>query len=300
MATTPLSDTAPPLVGRLERLTEIDAHEGPVYVADEDAVYFTTVRSASVAIKRLRLADGSVTVVRPDANMANGMALDRDGRLLVCEQGTQSERARLTLVDRATGVAETLVDAWRGRPLNSPNDVVVARDGAVWFTDPSYGHLQGFRPEPELGDFVYRYDRTSGDLTVVADWFDKPNGLAFAPDERVLYVGDSGAIHGPNDYDSLRARRVVAFDVVHGELANGRIFAHSIPGFPDGIKTDSSGRVYVSAATGVLVFAPDGARLGEIELPGAVNFTLGGPHEDLLLITADTAVWAAHLTTKGA
>ena len=300
MASAPLSDTPPRVVGHLERLAETDAHEGPVYVADEDALYFTTVRRESVAIKRLLLADGSVTVVRADANMANGMALDLDGRLVVCEQGTRSEPARLTRVARDTGVAETLVSGWSGHALNSPNDVVVGSDGAVWFTDPSYGHLQGFRPEPELGDFVYRYDRTARELTVVADWFDKPNGLAFSPDERVLYVGDSGAVHAPGDYDASRPRRVVAFDVADGELANGRIFADSIPGFPDGIKTDSAGRVYVSAATGVLVFAPDGERLGEIELPGAVNFALAGSNEDLLLVTADTAVWAAHLTRKGA
>ncbi|MDQ3778303.1 MAG: SMP-30/gluconolactonase/LRE family protein [Actinomycetota bacterium] len=299
MAATPLSETAPPLLARLERLAETDAHEGPVYVAEEDALYFTTVRRVSVAIKRLRLADGAVSVVRANANTANGMTLDGDGRLLVCEQGTLSEPARLSSVDRQTGIAEVLVEAWRGLALNSPNDVVDARDGAVWFTDPSYGHLQSFRPEPELGDFVYRYDRGSEDLTVVADWLDKPNGLAFSPDERILYIGDSGAIHAPDDYDARRPRRVVAFDVVDGELANGRIFADSIPGFPDGIKTDGSGRVYVSAATGVLVFAPDGERLGEISLPGAVNFAFGR-EQDVLLITADTAVWAAHLTTKGA
>src|SRR5919109_3085409 len=159
---------------RLRRLAETDAHEGPVYAADEDALYFTTVRRERVAIKRLALADRTVSIVRADANMANGMALDRDGHLVVCEQGTLTEPARITRVDRATGTAETLVDSASGLPLNSPNDVVVANDGAIWFTDPSYGHVQGFRPAPRTGDHVYRYDPTSGKLTAVLDSLDKP------------------------------------------------------------------------------------------------------------------------------
>jgi gluconolactonase len=277
-----------------------DAHEGPVYVPDEDALYFTTVRRDRVAIKRLALADGSLSVLRADANMANGMALGRDGRLVVCEQGTLAEPARISLVDRATGAVEPLLEAVGCRPLNSPNDVVVCRDGTVWFTDPSYGFLQGFRPAPELPDAVYRYDRTSAEAVAVCDTLDKPNGLAFSPDERVLYVGDSGAVHGPGDYDPGRPRRVLAFDVVADGLAGERVFADAIPGFPDGIKTDGDGNVYVSSANGVLVFTPAGRLAAEIHLPGAVNFALGGTDQDVLYVTADTAVWAASPAQKGA
>ena len=183
-------------------VVEVDAHEGPVYVPDEHALYFTSVPAPDVAIKRLSLASGEVSVLRADANAANGMALHPDGRLLVCEQGTRSSPARISLVDRATGAAETVVDGWGGLPLNSPNDVVVKRDGTVWFTDPSYGFLQGFRPAPALGDFVYRHDPRTGETTVVAEGFDKPNGLAFSPDERVLYVGDSGREHAPRSRPS--------------------------------------------------------------------------------------------------
>ena len=274
---------------RLRRVAETDAHEGPVYVADEDALYFTTVRRERVAIKRLALADGTVSVVRADANMANGMALDREGYLVVCEQGTLTEPACITRVDRATGKAVTLVDSAAGLPLNSPNDVVIKGDGTIWFTDPSYGHLQGFRPEPETGDHVYRYDLASGELSAVLDSLDKPNGLAFSPDERVLYVGDNGAPH-----------HLLAYDVEDGaRLADGRVLADFTPEQPDGIKVDVEGHVYASAAGGVRILDGSGGQIGEIELPGAVNFAFGGRGRNVLFITTDTAVWAAELDAKG-
>jgi gluconolactonase len=275
---------------RLRRVAETDAHEGPVYVADEDALYFTTVRRERVAIKRLALADGTVAVVRADANMANGMALDRDGSLVVCEQGTLTQPARISRFDRRTGSVETVVDSWKGLPLNSPNDVVVARDGTIWFTDPSYGHLQGFRPEPQTGDHVYRYDPVSGELTAVLDSLDKPNGLVFSPDERVLYLGDNGAPH-----------HLLAYDVEAGaRLTCGRVLADFTPEQPDGIKVDERGRIYASAAGGMRILDERGGQVGEIELPGAVNFTFGGRDGNVLFITTDTAVWAAELDTKGA
>jgi gluconolactonase len=264
----------------LELVAETDAHEGPVYAGDEDALYFTTVRREAVAIKRLALADGSISLVRPDANMANGMTLDLEGRLLVCEQGTLHTPARIARLDRASGEVETVVEA----DFNSPNDVVVKSDGTIWFTDPSYGYRQGFRPPPQAGDYVYRYDPASGDLFVVAEGFDKPNGIAFSPDERVLYVADNGAPH-----------ELLAFDVEEGrDLTNRRRLAGSTPEHPDGLKTDSRGRIYASYAGGVQVLDPSGDLIGEIELPGAVNFTFGR-ERNILYITADTAVWAAVL-----
>ena len=281
---------------RLELVAETDAHEGPVYVPDEDALYFTTVRRGRVAIKRLELAGRRVSVVRRDANNANGMTLDAAGRLVVCEQGSFAEPARISRLDRATGRVDVLAEGG----LSSPNDVVVGGDGAIWFTDPSYGALQGFRPRPQAADHVRRLEAETGEVAVVVDSLDKPNGLAFSPDGRVLYVGDSGAILAPDDYDGGRPRRVLAFDVAGERLASERLFADEIPGFPDGLKADAAGRVYVSCADGVLVYHPDGALLGEIELPGAVNFTFGGPAGDVLFITRDEAVWAAHLQAKGA
>jgi gluconolactonase len=264
------------------RLAEVDAHEGPVYVVEEDALYFTSVPRPEVAIKRLSLRTGEVTVLRGDANKANGMALAPDGRLVVCEQGTRSELARISLVDRASGASETLVDGWQGLPLNSPNDVVVKSDGTVWFTDPSYGFLQGFRPEPKLGDVVYRHDRRTALTTVAANGFDKPNGLAFSPDENVLYVGDSGE----------DARHIEAFDVVYGSRLTGRRpFAAIDPGYPDGIKVGADGLVYAASCSGVQVFDPGGELVREIDVPGAVNLAFG--RDGRLYVTADTAVWAA-------
>ena len=232
--------------------------------------------------------------------MANGMTLDLDGHLLVCEQGTRAQHAGITRVDQTTASFDTVVDAWQGLRLNSPNDIVVKSDGTVWFTDPSYGFLQGFKGEPLIGDYVYRFDPRSCRLSVVADSFDKPNGIAFSPDERILYITDSGANQAPGSYHVDRPHHILAFDVIDGRhLANGRLLAVTTPGFPDGIKVDSAGRVYASAFSGVQVFNPAGDLVGEIHLPGAVNFTFGGPDGNVLYITTDAAVWAAELNTTG-
>ena len=297
---------------RLIKVAEVDAHEGPVYAADEDALYFTTLPrpgtspaqgDPQVAIKRLAL-DGlrfplgpeRISVLRGSANAANGMALDLDGTLVVCEQGTPSDHARISRIDRAGGDVETVVDEWRALRLNSPNDVVVRSDGAIWFTDPSYGHLQGFKPQAQVGDFVYRHDGATGRLSVVADSFDKPNGLAFSPDEQILYVTDSGANQEAGSYYVDRPHHIMACDVADGRrLVNPRLFAVVTPGFPDGLKVDSDGRVYASSFSGVQVFDPLGEHLGEITLPGTVNFAFGGPDRNVLFITTDTSIWAAVL-----
>ena len=286
----------PALATGLVRIVDTDAHEGPTWFADEDALYVTTTRGqAGTAILRIAL-DGlapvgpdAVTVLRADANLANGMTADAAGRLVVCEQGTRTTPARISAVDRVTGEASTLVDSVDGLPLNSPNDVVVRRDGTIWFTDPAYGAAQGFRPSPQLPDSVYRFDPASGALDVVATGFDHPNGLAFAPDERVLYVGDSGADRGDGRHEPARPHHVLAFPVDGDRLGTPVPFAQ-VPGAPDGIVTDARGRVLVGAPGGVHVFAPTGEPVELIELPGAVNLTAGPA--GALFVTADTAVWA--------
>lgn len=289
---------------RLVRVVDVNAHEGPVYVPDEDALYFTTVpaRDADgvprVSIGRLQL-DGlrfplgpeRISTVVEDANVANGMALDREGGLLVCEQGTFTEPARISRLDLSGHERETVVEATGdGQPFNSPNDVVVSSDGTIWFTDPSYGFLQGFRPAPSVPDRVYRYDPADDRVTAAASGFDKPNGLAFSADERLLYVADNGAPH-----------ELLAFAITDdGELGSRRRIAAGTPEHPDGLKVDAEGRIYASALGGIQVFAPDGAVLGEIDLLGTVNFTFGGPERDVLFITTDTAVWAAVPNAEGA
>jgi gluconolactonase len=267
---------------RVDHVIDVDAHEGPVYAHGEDALYFTTVRrpGARVDIKRLALDTLTVSVVRGDAAAANGMAPGHDGRLVVCEQ----LGGALSLVDCATGDRTLLVDGF-----NSPNDVVVKSDGTIWFTDPSYGWLQGFRPPPVRPDGVHRYDPRTGAVATVAESLDKPNGLCFSPDESVLYVTDTGAGH-----------HIKAFDVLdRGGLRDERVLAEFEPMHPDGIKADSDGRIYASFPGGVRVLEPDGTLAGEIELPGAVNFCFGGPERDVLFITADTAIYAAQLQAKG-
>src|SRR6516164_5511707 len=265
---------------RLELVAETDAHEGPVYIPGQDALYFTTLPrpgnipapgTPQAVIKRLALNglsfpvdESRLSALPANVHMPNGMALGHDGQLVVCEQGTRSEHARISRVDPVTGQVESVVGGWGGLRLNSPNDVVVRGDGTIWFTDPSYGYRQGFRPEPEVGDYMYRLDPGSGRLSVVADSFCKPNGLAFSPDEQTLYVTDSGANAEPGSYHVDRPHHVVAFNLLDGRhLGPGRLFAVTTPGFPDGITVDRSGRVYVSASSGVQVYSRAGDLIGQ-------------------------------------
>jgi len=280
------------LVRSVEKIVDVDAHEGPVYVEGEHALYFTTLPSPAkpVSIRRLDLRALDISTVVEDANAANGMTLAPDGRLLVCEQGSLTARAAITAVHRATGEREVLIDHQDGGPLNSPNDVVVGPDGAIWFTDPSYGYLQGFRPRAVKGDLVHRFDGLR--ITTVEASFDKPNGLAFSPDGSILYIGDSGANHEPGTFEATRPHHIRAFDVASGTLENGRLFATIERGFPDGLKTDRRGNVCTTGGPGLLVFSPSGALLREIDLPGAVNFAFAG---DRLLVTADDAIWSTSL-----
>ena len=292
-------------------LIETNAHEGPVYVAAEHALYFTTVPEPgpkNIAIMRLQLGGDvfpftaqEIETVRQPSNMANGMTLDREGRLVICEQGTKTANAQISRMDLQTRKAETMVDQWRGLRFNSPNDVVVKSDGTVWFTDPNYGAIQGFKNAPEVGAFVYRHDPATGGTAVVADNFNKPNGLAFSPDESALYITDTGANQAPGTYFVDLPHHVRAFDVVDGQhLRNDRLFAEVSPGVPDGIKLDAQGHVYTSSGTGVQVFTVQGDLMGEIFAPGVANFTFGGPTNDVVFILGDTKIWQARLQVAGA
>lgn len=296
---------------------ETNAHEGPVYIKDENALYFTTVPEniniplagfKEVAIKRISLnhtqyplpPDAAITI-RALSNMANGMTLDREGRLVICEQGTKATIGRISRMDLTTGDTETIVDQWRGLRFNSPNDVVVKSDGSVWFTDPSYGALQGVKDAPMVGDYVYCYDPASNQISVVADSFNKPNGLAFSPDETILYINDSGAIQGPGTYYVNLPHHIRAFDLLDGRhLINNLLFAVVTPGIPDGLKVDSEGRVYSSSASGLQVYSTYGDLIGEILAPGVANFTFGGTENNTLYMMADTVIWAAEIKAVGA
>ena len=291
-------------------LIETNAHEGPVYVKDEHALYFTTAPEPgpkNIAIMRSQLtgdafpfATQAPETVRQPSNMANGMTLDRDGRLVICEQGTKETCAQISRMDLKARKIETVVDQWRGLRFNSPNDVVVKSDGTVWFTDPNYGEIQGFKNAPEVGAFVYRHDPATDETAVVADSFNKPNGLAFSPDETMLYITDTGANQAPDTYFVGLPHHVRSFDVVDGRhLRNERLFAVVSPGVPDGIKLDAQGHVFTSSGTGVQVFTRQGDLMGEIIAPGVANFSFGGPNNDVLFILGDTNIWQAKLQVAG-
>jgi gluconolactonase len=291
-------------------LIETNAHEGPVYVKDEHALYFTTAPEPgpkNIAIMRLQLSGDAFPfaaqapeTVRQPSNMANGMTLDRDGRLVICEQGTKGTCAQISRMDLKARKIETVVDQWRGLRFNSPNDVVVKSDGTVWFTDPNYGEIQGFKNAPEVGAFVYRHDPATDETAVVADSFNKPNGLAFSPDETMLYITDTGANQAPDTYFVGLPHHVRSFDVVDGRhLRNERLFAVVSPGVPDGIKLDAQGHVFTSSGTGVQVFTRQGDLMGEIIAPGVANFSFGGPNNDVLFILGDTNIWQAKLQVAG-
>jgi gluconolactonase len=292
-----------------ETVASVNAHEGPVYVRGENALYFTTLPvttnipafgDKNVAIGKLDVASGEVSTFVAEANMANGMTLDREGRLLICEQGSLETNARISRMNLKTKNIETVVDHWFGLPFNSPNDIVEKSDGTIWFTDPAYGSLQGFRPKPLIGDFVYRYDPTDDSVTVVVDTFKKPNGLCFSPDESILYVNDSGAIEGPNSYYVDLPHHIRAFDVAdNSHLVNERLFAVVTPIIPDGLKVDSQGRVYSSSGTGVQVFDTTGRILGEILAGGVANFCFGGIGNNMLFMMCDTAINIATLAATG-
>jgi gluconolactonase len=263
----------------MELIARTAAHEGPVVIGDE--LYFTTLPHVPgrTSIRRLSLRDGSLCTVVADANGANGMTRDAEGRLIVCEQGTLGSPAAVTRIDPRTGQRVVLTDGCDGLPFNSPNDVCVRSDASVWFTDPSYGFLQGFRPPPADGDHVYRFDPATGVTARVASGFDKPNGLTFSPDERTLYVGDNGA------------GALYAIDVATGERRRLATFEGE---HPDGLKAAPDGRLHASSVHGIDVLDPDGAPAGRIDVPGAVNLWIEG---DRVYITADTAIWAAERST---
>ena len=267
--------------------------EGPVWFSDANQLIWSDIPNQRL----LRwVPDGGVSLYRQPSNFANGNTRDRQGRLVSCEHGTR--RVTRTEID---GSITVLADSFEGRRLNSPNDAVVHSDGAIWFTDPTYGILsdyEGYKAEPEQPRRnVYRLEPGSGLCTVAADDFRQPNGLAFSPDEKILYIADSAASHDPTAPRHLRA-----FDVIDGRrLTNDRVFALIDRGIPDGLRVDLEGNVWCSAADGIHCFAPDGRLLGKILVPQVVaNLTFGGPRRNRLFITATRSLYSIFVAATGA
>ncbi len=239
---------------------------------------------------------GAVSIFRKPSNNANGNTRDRQGRLVTCEH--DARRVTRTEYD---GTITVLLDRFEGKRLNSPNDVVVKSDGSIWFTDPPFGILmdyEGHIAEQELGTNVYRIDGRTGRATVVADDVVGPNGLAFSPDEKLLYVVESRAT----------PRRIRAFDVSGDgtRLANGRVFIDAGPGSPDGFRCDIDGNLWcgwgMSAELhGVRVFNPAGEPIGHIHLPErCANLCFGGIKRNRLFMAASQSLYALYVNTKGA
>jgi len=267
--------------------------EGPVWFADLNCLIWSDIPNE----RMLRYSqDGDVSVFRPRSDFTNGNTRDNQGRLVSCQHG-----ARRVVRTEIDGTITVLADSYQGKPLNSPNDVVVKSDNTIWFTDPSYGimsNYEGFKAEPEQATRnVYRLDPASGALTVVCSDFGQPNGLAFSPDEKKLYIADSASSHDPD-----WPRHIRVFDVrENGTLEGGEEFCSIDKGLPDGFRVDVDGNIWTSAADGVHCFAPDGMLIGKILVPQCVaNVTFGGPRRNRLFITATKSLYAVYTATTGA
>lgn len=241
-------------------------------------------------------AGGATSVFRYPAGYTNGNTVDRQGRLVSCEHG--GRRVSRTEFD---GTVITLADRYDGKRLNSPNDAVVKSDGSIWFTDPAYGidsDYEGHKSGPELdGCHVFRIDGSTGKVTKVADDFVRPNGLAFSPDESILYIVDTGATHQENGPRHIRRFEVHA----NGTLSGGEVFAECTAGLFDGFRIDTEGRLWASAADGVHCYEPDGTLIGKIFVPEVVgNVEFGGAKLNHLFICGTTSLYAMKVRVNGA
>lgn len=274
--------------------------EGPVWLPQSEQLLWSDIPNNRILSWQAQVG---MRVWRDGVDFTNGHVLERDGSLLHCSHGQRAiVRTRLGPQGEPLG-DEVVVDRYQGRRLNSPNDVVVKSDGSIWFTDPPYGIVsdrEGHRAPSELGaHFVFRYCPTSGQLHIVSDALQEPNGLAFSPDESVLYVSDTSAALRT---DGSGHHHIMAFDVHEGtQLQRPRIFAVVNPGLADGFRVDQQGFVYTSSQNGVQVYHPDGTLMGHIPVPETVgNLCFGGPAGDELFICASTSLYRIRLNTRGA
>jgi gluconolactonase len=273
--------------------------EGPVWFADGRYLLFSDIPNNRIL--RWLEDTGEVSVFRSPSNYSNGNYRDRQGRLLTCEHDSR----RLTRTEY-NGSITVLVDNFQGKKLNAPNDLAVHSDGAIWFTDPGYGimsNYEGHKAPFEIPANVYRFDPHTCQVTVVVSDMDKPNGICFSPDEKKLYIVDTGVPKHPKDPHPIRV-----YDVEDGvRLKNGRLFVDMSPGMSDGIRCDVDGNVWSAAGwasegyNGVHVFAPDGTLIGKILLPETcANICFGGAKKNRLFMAASQSLYALYVGTEGA
>jgi len=277
----------------LQKLANGAVHsEGPVYFHEDDSVVWSDAHGNRL----LRWsATDNVTVLRDPSDYQSGNYRDLEGRLVACSSGL---RAIIRREDN--GEWKVLVDRYQGKRLNSPNDLVVKSDGTIWFTDPPYGITepnQGYGGEQEQpGSYVYRFNSVTDEIYPVVTDMVRPNGLAFSPDESLLYVSDTAAFNIPGGPHHIRIYEVVG----DGYVKNGRVFAVIEPGQPDGLRVDEHGNIFTSSQDSVQIYAPDGTRLGKIIVPEtSANLTFGGKESDRLFITAGHSLYVIDLNTRG-
>ena len=278
---------------RVERLwTGARWSEGPAWFAAGRHLVWSDIPNN----RMMRLVEPSdqVSVFRERSNNSNGNSVDNQGRLVTCEHLTR--RVTRTEVD---GSITVLADKWNGKRFNSPNDLVVKSDDSIWFTDPAYGidtDYEGDHAPEEIGGcHVYRWDpKTSAVEPVVTDMV-RPNGIGFSPDEKLLYVADTGASHKENGPKHIRK-----FAVAGAKVSGGEVFADCTAGLFDGFRVDTTGRIWTSAADGVHVYAPDGTLIGKILIPELVaNVTFGGTKLNRLFICGTTSLYSMYVTARG-
>lgn len=292
-----------PGTGAVERLaTGFRWAEGPVYFPAGRYLLFSDIPNNRII--RLSEDDNHVSVFRSPSFNSNGNTIDREGRLITCEHS--GRRVTRTEFD---GTITIVAEQYNGKKLNSPNDAVVASDGSIWFTDPTYGingYYEGIRATKEQDkNNVYRVDPKSGEVKVVIDDFVMPNGIMFSHDEKNLYVVDTGVSEGPENPSHIR---VFDVDVANGKVSNGKVFADNFkPGVTDGVRADTAGNVWCSMGwadpkeDGVRCYAPNGDLIGKIHIPETVaNITFGGLQRNRLYICGSTSIYACYTNTQGA
>jgi gluconolactonase len=282
-------------LAKVERLaTGFRWSEGPAWFGDGRYLVWSDIPNNRMM--RWDEETGTASIFRKPSNFSNGNTRDRQGRLVTCEHG--GRRISRTEYD---GTITTVADKFEGKPLNSPNDVVVKSDGSIWFTDPPFGILgfyEGYVAKPELPTNVYRVDGKGGAPTVVAGDVQRPNGLAFSPDESKLYVVEGGTT----------PRSILAFDVAGGtRLTNKRKLVDAGPGTPDGFRCDVDGNLWCGwgmgqeGLDGVHVFNPDGKLIARINLPErCANLCFGGTYRNRLFMVASTSLYSLYVNTQGA
>jgi len=278
---------------RVERLwTGARWGEGPAWFAAGRYLVWSDIPNNR--IMRWDETDGSVSVFRNPSNNSNGNTVDRQGRLITCEHLAR----RITRTEH-DGSITVLADRYDGKRLNSPNDVVVKSDGTIWFTDPSYGIMmdyEGDRAESEIGAcHVYRIEEESHSIIRVADDYVQPNGLAFSPDEKSLYVSDTGGTHQEGGPAHIRKH-----DLNNGELDEGVVISDCDNGYYDGFRLDTNGRIWTSAGDGVHCLSSEGELLGKILIPEFVsNVCFGGAKLNRLFICGTTSLYSVFLNANG-